>query len=103
MIKLQDLQSPFQMHGCIIDKIELKNDFVSIPADAQLESTVNIKNGISEIKKVNEDNMLQANLILDLQYSASFEGNTFSVHLVLNGLFTMIETNEELFQKLLLF
>ena len=102
MIKLQDLQSPFQMHGCIIDKIELKNDFVSIPADAQLESTVNTKNGISEIKKVNEDNMLQANLILDLQYSASFEGNTFSVHLVLNGLFTMIETNEELFQNMLL-
>lgn len=102
MIKLQDIQSPFQMHGCVVDNIEVKNDFVSIPADVQLESTVNIKNGISKIKKADENNMLQANLILDLHYSASFEEKVFSVHLVLNGLFTTTDIDEKVFEHMLL-
>lgn len=102
MIKLQDIQSPFQMHGCIIDKMEVENNFASIPTGVQLKSTVNINNAISEINKTNDDNMLQANLILDLRYSANYEENTFSIHLVLNGLFSTTDINENDFKHMLL-
>ena len=102
MITLEEIQSPFQMNGCIIQKMEINNEFVFLPTDVQLVSSVNIKNALSDIIKAEETGILQAHLILDLEYKAEYDGKVFSIHIVLDGLFSTTDSDENRFHQMLL-
>ena len=103
-MNLSDIQSPFQLQGCILQKIIVENDFVFIPNNDMLNMSVNLKNNISDIRKNEKENCLEANLVLEVDCIASISdnGTKYSIHLALNGLFSFSGDNQDEFTSMLL-
>lgn len=103
-MNLNEIQSPFQLQGCIIRQIEEKNNLVFLPSTEQLETTVNIKNAFDDIRKNEQDNCLETNFILDLNFTAvsNEKEKEYSIHIVLDGFFTFSKDDEDEFKNMLL-
>lgn len=93
-----------QLKGCFIEKIQISNDFYNI-SNENLNISMDLKNGISDIICNEKSNHLEANLALDLTiFAESNNDNTrkYTLNIVINGLFDYGGSEEKEFYNMLL-
>lgn len=95
--------SEFQFKASKVKNIEIKNDFSFLPNNDELNTSINITNGVSDINK-REDNLLYANLQLNIQVTVEHKTSSkkLFINLTVDGLFTFSKDDKAEFNKMLL-
>ncbi len=97
-----DTLSEFQFRDSVIKKAVINNDFTVLPDNNELEYSVKIQNGLSDI--INENNILSARLILKINLSLVHKETEqkMLIEFIIDGVFTFSRNDEEQFKEMLL-
>lgn len=98
-----DYLSEFQFKGSIIRELNFENDFVSLPKSDDLDTSIDVKNAISDIDDNN--GKLYANVLLALTVIAkrkNVEANEcLKIDFTIEGRFSYALDNKEQFERML--
>lgn len=101
---IKEAMATFQLKATKIVNLDIKNDFLDLPSDDQLDKSISLGNTLIEILNSNSDNdplLARMQLQVNLFFESKIDNKKMEIVITVEGVFSFSENDENKFKQML--